>query len=101
MAQHFLVRPERPDDEDAVADIHEEAFERPDEARPVASLRRGGFHSGAEIVVPGDPCSSLLIEKLRGPPSFGSRMPLDGPPFLTEEEIQRFQDWIAEGAEED
>ncbi len=67
----------------------------------VESLRRGGFHSATDIVVPGDPCASVLMDKIRGTPSFGSRMPLDGPPFLGPEEIQLIHDWIAEGAEDD
>lgn len=65
------------------------------------ALRRGGRTSGAAIVVPGDPCESILVEKIAGAPSSGARMPLDGPPFLTPEEVQLFHDWIAEGAEND
>jgi hypothetical protein len=62
------------------------------------SLRVGGFNSGAEVVVPGEPCSSLLVDKLSPTPSWGARMPYDGPPYLTEEEQQLVKDWIAEGA---
>jgi hypothetical protein len=54
--------------------------------------------SGERIVVPGNPCRSLIVEKVREYPSFGGRMPLNGPPFLTDEEIQLISDWIAEGA---
>jgi hypothetical protein len=61
-------------------------------------LRQGGFHSGTEIIVPGDPCASILMEKISSTPPFGARMPLDGAPYLAPEEIQMFHDWIAEGA---
>ena len=64
------------------------------------SLRQGGRTSGSEIIVEGDPCSSILIQKLTDTPGFGSRMPLDGEPYLTDEEIQLFHDWVAEGAQD-
>jgi hypothetical protein len=64
------------------------------------SMRAGGVVSGTRIIVPGSPCSSLLVEKIEEYPSFGGRMPLSGPPFLSDEEIQLFADWIAEGARE-
>jgi hypothetical protein len=66
-----------------------------------AGLRAGGAISGGDIVHPGDPCSSVLVEKLEEYPSFGARMPLNGPPFLSDAEIQLIRDWIAEGARED
>lgn len=64
-------------------------------------LRAGGANTGSTIVVPGQPCDSGLVLKLSEGPPFGSRMPLDGPPYLTEEEIQLVKDWIAEGAIDD
>ena len=64
----------------------------------VEKLRRGGRVSGADLVVPGDPCASILMHKIADTPAFGSRMPLDGPPYLTPEEVQLVSDWIAEGA---
>jgi len=63
-----------------------------------ASLRAGGFHSADRIVVAGDPCSSILYQKLSDAPPFGSRMPLNGPPFWSPDELQLLHDWIAEGA---
>lgn len=60
-------------------------------------LREGGFTSGRNIVIDGQPCESILFQKVSEAPPFGSRMPLGGP-FLTPEEIQLFHDWIAEGA---
>jgi len=66
----------------------------------IHSLRQGGRTSGTDIVIPGDPCSSLIVQKLESTPPFGSRMPLDGPPYLEPEEIMLIRDWIAEGAME-
>jgi hypothetical protein len=62
------------------------------------TLRAGGVISRDRILVPGSPCRSVLVEKVREYPSFGGRMPLNGPPFLTDDEIQLIADWIAEGA---
>jgi putative acetyltransferase len=39
----FLIRPERPGDEDAVREVHRLAFGRDDEGRLVDDLRAGGF----------------------------------------------------------
>ena len=50
------------------------------------------------VVIPDTPCSSVLYLKVTPGPPFGSRMPLSGPPFLTDGEIQLIHDWIAEGA---
>lgn len=66
-----------------------------------SSFTAGGVNSGGDIVVPGVPCDSLLIDKLGPAPPFGGRMPLDGPPFLDEPTVQAAADWIAEGADED
>ena len=62
------------------------------------SLFQGGKNSGRAIVVPGDPCASVLVQKISETPPFGARMPLDGQPYLTPAEQQLFRDWIAEGA---
>ena len=62
------------------------------------SLMRGGTTSGADIVVPGDPCASILVQKLSSAPPFGSRMPSNGPPYLSNTERALIADWIAEGA---
>jgi hypothetical protein len=64
-------------------------------------LRRGGASSGASIVIPGQPCESVLVLKLSDGPPFGSRMPLNGPPYLTDEQLELIRDWIAEGARDD
>lgn len=62
------------------------------------NLRRGGVTSGTDIVVPGAPCDSVLVQKLGPTPPFGSRMPNNGPPYFTEAELTLVKDWIAEGA---
>jgi hypothetical protein len=64
-------------------------------------LRKGGVNSGASIVVPGDACSSVIVQKVGDGPPFGSRMPFSGPPFLSEEDQQVIRDWIVEGALDD
>ena len=62
------------------------------------TLVRGGNMSRENIVVPGDPCSSIIVQKVSSAPPFGTRMPPSGPPFMTPAEIALLADWIAEGA---
>ena len=62
------------------------------------SLMRGGNASHDTIVVPGDPCASLIVQKVSSAPPSGARMPPSGPPFLSPTEITLLSDWIAEGA---
>ena len=66
-----------------------------------AALLRGGFNSKTTIVTPGKPCESVLYLKVSPGPPFGSRMPLDGPPFLSGLELRLVHDWIAEGAKDE
>lgn len=47
-------------------------------------------------VVPGSPGASELVRRIRGQSL--PRMPYDGPPFLTGEEIDLIEQWIADGA---
>jgi hypothetical protein len=63
-----------------------------------AGLMRGGRQSGQDIVVPGDPCASIVVQKVSSAPPFGARMPSSGPPYMTPAERQLLSDWIAEGA---
>jgi len=63
-----------------------------------ASLREGGVNSGTQVIVAGSPCSSILYQKVDDAPPFGSRMPLNGPPYLTDDELRLVHDWIAQGA---
>lgn len=56
----------------------------------------------AMLVVPGQPDSSFLVRKLRGPlgENEGLSMPYANPP-LPEEEISVIEEWIARGAAND
>jgi mono/diheme cytochrome c family protein len=47
-------------------------------------------------VIPGQPRASELVRRIRGWSL--PRMPFDGPPFLSEDEIQLIEKWIAQGA---
>ncbi len=50
-------------------------------------------------IQPGDPERSYLLKKIRGDADIsGSRMPQDGPPFLSAEEIDGIAAWIRAGA---
>jgi hypothetical protein len=65
-----------------------------------SGVMRGGMTSGEDIVVPGDPCASILVQKMSAAPPFGSRMPSSGPPYFSDAERALIADWIAEGAHE-
>jgi len=62
------------------------------------SFVRGGNSSRDTAIVPGDPCGSLVVQKVSSAPPSGARMPSDGPPYLSPKEIALLSDWIAEGA---
>jgi mono/diheme cytochrome c family protein len=47
-------------------------------------------------VVPGNPAASELVRRIRG--QARPRMPFDGPPFLTPNEVTLIEEWIADGA---
>ncbi len=64
--------------------------------RTLASVRKGGRHTSDDIIVPGKPCESALVQKLKGTYS-GARMPKGGP-YWNAEQLQLMIDWIAEGA---
>jgi hypothetical protein len=58
--------------------------------------------AGAVLVVPGDPDNSYLIQKLDGTAGIiGLRMPRNGPPFLTDGQVQIIRRWILLGAKND
>lgn len=64
--------------------------------------RPASGRSSLARVEPGSPERSYLILKLRGDPSItGQRMPLDGPPYLTSEQIDGIAAWIRAGAPND
>jgi hypothetical protein len=64
----------------------------------LGSLRKGGTTGGTKIVIPGDPESSVIIQKLEGTYGYGARMPRSGPPYLSPEEIALVKSWILAGA---
>ena len=47
-------------------------------------------------IVPGNPAASELIRRIRG--QARPRMPFDGPPYLSESEIDIIEQWIRDGA---
>ena len=54
---------------------------------------------GAIRVIPGDPENSYLVHKIEGRAGIvGARMPISGPPFLTDGQILILKRWIALGA---
>ncbi|HSS76560.1 MAG TPA: hypothetical protein VLV54_07405 [Thermoanaerobaculia bacterium] len=62
-------------------------------------VRHPATEQGLNRVEPGSPETSYLILKLRGDPSItGVRMPEDGPPYLTAEQIDGIAGWIRAGA---
>jgi hypothetical protein len=55
--------------------------------------------AGSVRVIPGDPDSSYLVQKLEGRADIvGRRMPFNGPPYLTDGQILIIRRWIAIGA---
>jgi hypothetical protein len=59
-----------------------------------ASLMKGSNRGPG--VIPGDPSKSELIRRVTGQSE--PRMPYTGPPWLTDEEVQTLERWIAAGA---
>lgn len=47
-------------------------------------------------VVPGKPDASELVRRIRGQAL--PKMPFDGPPYLSDDEIRLIEDWVAQGA---
>lgn len=98
------------DVESLIDEYHCRKCHTPDGATPIGflvggldltsydTLRAGGVHSMAQIIVPGMPCESVLLQKLSPGPPFGSRMPLDGSSYLEDEDLALIANWIAEGA---
>jgi len=60
-----------------------------------ATILAGG--STGNTVIPGNGAGSNIVKKLLGTAGFGSRMPQGGTP-MTSAEIQKFIDWINQGA---
>lgn len=49
-------------------------------------------------VNPGNPNQSYLVQKIEGTAAVGVRMPANGPPFLTQAQIDLVRSWISAGA---
>lgn len=62
----------------------------------LAAVLKGS--SKGPVVKAGDPAGSELIRRLKG--SSQPRMPMTGPPFLSDTEIALFERWIASGLKE-
>jgi hypothetical protein len=56
---------------------------------------------GAVRVIPGDPEHSYLVRKIEGRDIVGARMPIIGPPYLTDGQILVIRRWIELGARND
>lgn len=56
-----------------------------------------GDQYNKNIVIPGEPDESPIVDKISPNPTVGDRMPQGGP-FLDDEEINRIRQWITEGA---
>jgi hypothetical protein len=57
---------------------------------------------GAIRVIPTNADGSYLVQKLRGDPDIvGLRMPRNGPPYLTDDQINLVKAWITSGAKND
>lgn len=63
-------------------------------------LRNGGTTAGANVIIPGKPCDSVIVQKLSPFPPFGARMPFSsgGSTYFNPTERALVNDWIAEGA---
>lgn len=61
------------------------------------AIRQGG-RNDKNVVVPGKPCESIIVQKLQGTFNEGARMPKNGP-YWEPDKIQLMIDWIAEGAQ--
>ena len=64
--------------------------------------RPSGAKAGATLVIPGDPDSSYLVQKLEGTTGIvGQRMPRTGGPYLTPGQMLVIRVWIQRGARND
>ncbi|MEX0595088.1 MAG: c-type cytochrome [Candidatus Paceibacterota bacterium] len=63
-----------------------------------STMNSVGNRYGTEIVVPGNPGESPLVDKIEPNPEFGSRMPNGS--GLTNEEISKIKAWIQDGAKD-
>ena len=70
--------------------------------RPAAGFRVNGYKEvmaggkDGPVIVKGDPGNSALVTRIKGLTT--PRMPKDGPPWLSENEVKLLESWIAAGA---
>lgn len=64
-----------------------------------AVMNSVGSQYGTNIVAPGQPNNSPIVDKVEPNPQFGVRMPQGGP-YLSNEQIDLIRTWIEEGANE-
>ena len=62
------------------------------------STLMAGTSNHGPVVTAGNGANSVIVKKLKGTAGFGARMPASGPPYLNDAEIQKFIDWIDQGA---
>lgn len=63
------------------------------------SLMIGNSNNGPVIEPSKKPRENILYQKVAfNPPPYGLRMPMDGPPFLDEQELKYIWNWIDDGA---
>jgi hypothetical protein len=73
----------------------------------LGTLRRGGTNASAQdtgqhpIIDTKNPENSAIVQKLRGTFFHGVRMPRNGPPYWSDEEIALVVRWIEQGAKGD
>jgi len=53
---------------------------------------------GLMRINPGNPDASYLVQKIQGNAAQGVRMPANGPPYLTQAQIDLIRGWVAAGA---
>jgi hypothetical protein len=59
-----------------------------------------GNNTGGRVVQPGNSASSTLYTKTTAAPPFPSRMPQDGPPYLSLTQQNLIKNWIDQGAQD-
>ena len=62
-----------------------------------SEIRNGSGNHGL-VVIPGNASASNLFLKTTASPPFGTRMPNDGPPYLSIQAQTAIRDWINQGA---
>lgn len=63
-----------------------------------STMNSVGNRYSTNIVIPGNPDQSPLVDKIEPDPELGSRMPTNG--ALTNEEISKIRFWIQNGAKD-